>query len=191
MPIKDSDKQREASRRWYLYNKEHKAAYDKQRNEAKKKAKAEAKAKEETCSNEAKEAEKRAKKKERDKRYRENNRETIRKNWRKSHDAHREEHNAKKRQFIAEHSDEINEKRRELYKKKRSKKFAAALLEIDPTNTQAMLALIADSLKECERLKVKALRLPCGQREECFGPPKCPNCPKNAVIPDRRHLLTW
>ena len=38
-----------------------------------------------------------------------------------------------------------------------------------------------DLLPYCPRLHLRALKLPCGEREECFGG-KCPNLPKGAVF---------
>lgn len=38
-----------------------------------------------------------------------------------------------------------------------------------------------DLLPYCPRLHLKAFKLPCGEREECFGG-HCPNLPKGAVF---------
>ncbi len=35
-------------------------------------------------------------------------------------------------------------------------------------------------LLECPRMHLRALQLPCGNRPECFGFPRCPHCPKGA-----------
>lgn len=41
------------------------------------------------------------------------------------------------------------------------------------------------SVKElltCERMSLRALRLPCGLRHECFKPERCSQCPEDATI---------
>lgn len=40
----------------------------------------------------------------------------------------------------------------------------------------------AKELLTCERMSLRALRLPCGLRYECFKPERCSQCPEDATI---------
>ena len=57
------------------------------------------------------------------------------------------------------------------------------LAKKNDTNATVKLLDMQNKLQECSRLHMRAMRLPCGQREECFGTLRCPKCPASATPP--------
>lgn len=88
----------------------------------------------------------------------------IREKNRQRHEVKKEEYNSKSREYHAAHREHINERKR-----------AKRVLAKDPGNWKAIEKVYG--LQECPRLHCKAVHLPCGQREECFGAPICPKVP--------------
>lgn len=53
------------------------------------------------------------------------------------------------------------------------------------------LAAMTNTLKECPRLHIKSLNLPCGERVECFGAQRCQFCPADASPPNEVWNKSW
>ena len=89
----------------------------------------------------------------------------------------RDEINAKKRQKYAENHEEILYETRLRYHARRGN--ITAKLELAKRNGRLLY---------CERMKVSALSLPCGSREECWGGKPCP---KTAGMKRPSGMMRW
>lgn len=132
----------------------------------------------------------RARDRERARVYREENPEKCReaqRRWKQANSDYIREYN---RAWRDEHRDHVRALQRESYRRNR-----AARADIDnarqrlrkgtvqDSDTFLDLAARAGKLMECPRLHIKAMRLPCGDRIECFGNPRCPHCPEDRDPP--------
>lgn len=52
--------------------------------------------------------------------------------------------------------------------------------EPEPDKIEQLMEQALPTLKECKRMRLKALNLPCGKRVECFEPKRCKQCPPGA-----------
>jgi exonuclease VII large subunit len=107
------------------------------------------------------------------------NKEKITARNRKRYWDKRDERREYSKQYHQAHKDEIklrkkiaraDETKRAQYKKLLRAKRA---LRKNPTNTSAAMTVLESKMKFCDRMKLTALKLPCGDREECFLSPKC------------------
>lgn len=108
---------------------------------------------------------------EKNRRWRQANPEAVRERHRAYREAHREELNARLRVYRETHKDILREKRLHRNKLKRMLKRAGS----DP---EAWLFVKGQELRECKRLRIRALNLPCGKHEGCIG---CPESPHSAA----------
>ena len=92
-----------------------------------------------------------------------------------------------------ENRERIREARREYektpqriaYNKRRRESLSIRNRAMKSGSVDRAVSLLAENnlLQECPRLHVRQLRLPCGQRNECFGVERCPMCPATAKPP--------
>ena len=119
----------------------------------------------------------REKQREYQRRYYQDHKERLQVKARIYHASHREERLHRMREYDYEHAERISTLR--LLRRKAKKNSSAAMTHIAMTG----------KLRECPRMKIRAMSLPCGLREECFGSPPCPNCPKGAIQPKRQYFV--
>ena len=81
---------------------------------------------------------------------------------------------ASKRAFYHKRKREYKEMQEKLVESMEHIKFLEEELE------RVKKAKVLPELQHCERLSLKAIQLPCGQRHECFKPKRCAKCPDGA-----------
>lgn len=107
-----------------------------------------------------------------------------------------EEGRARAKKYYQEHKEELRAKARARHIEHREEKLPkmreySRLSRKAKTDSGAAIRLLEwrGQLKECVRLKFRAMNLPCGKRQECFGNPRCPNCPEGATPPNAEFVV--
>ena len=115
------------------------------------------------------------------------NKEEIKARVKAHADANKEQILEQKRAYYAANKDRIKarvkkykaDNKAKMQPRINARERAQRALKRNPADARAAMVLVQPKLKECQRMRFKALRLPCGDRPECFLHPRCRHIPKD------------